>query len=222
MPKLKLVIANKNYSSWSMRPWVLLRAADIPFEEVQLAFSDEVRVVGIEAYSPTRKVPVLMVDNEPVWDSLAICEAVAEMFPEKQLWPADPLARRHARCVSAEMHSGFQELRKAMPMNLRTRHPDNGRTPGSSKDIARVVQIWEECRQRFGQGGPLLFGSFTCADAMFAPVATRFVTYAVDLPPVAAAYRDALLAVPAVKAWCDAGRAETAYVAADEPYGRPK
>ena len=120
------------------------------------------------------------------------------------------------------MHSGFQELRKAMPMNLRTRHPDKGRTPGSSKGIARVVQIWEECRQRFGQGGPMLFGEFTCADAMSAPVTTRFMTYAVDLPPVAAAYRDALLAVPAVKAWCDAGRAETAYVAADEPYERPK
>jgi glutathione S-transferase len=222
MSKLKLVIANKNYSSWSMRPWVLMRAADIPFEELLLPFGEDNRVAGIEGYSPTRKVPVLMVDNQPVWDSLAICETVAELFPGKQLWPVDPVARRMARSVAAEMHSGFGELRKAMPMNLRARHPDKGRTPGSSRDIARIVQIWEECRQRFGQDGPMLFGGFSCADAMFAPVATRFVTYAVDLPPVAAAYRDAILAVPAVREWCEAGRAETAFVAADEPYARTR
>ena len=219
MTQLKLVVANKNYSSWSMRPWVLLTQAGIDFEEMLLSFADDNRVIGIEPYSPTRKVPVLLVDGEPVWDSLAICETVAEMYPEKRLWPADPVARRFARSACAEMHSGFQDLRRQMPMNLRSAHPGKGRTPGSEKDIARIVALWESCRIRFGGSGDLLFGNFTCADAMFAPVATRFVTYDVALPPVAARYRDAVLGLPSVRAWCDAGRAETTYVAADEPYG---
>ena len=221
MPSLRLVIANKNYSSWSMRPWVLLTQAGIAFEEVLLPFAQDNRVEGIEAYSPTRKVPVLMIDGEPVWDSLAICETVAEMFPDRRLWPADAVARSHARSVCAEMHSGFQELRKNMPMNLRTAHPGKGRTPGSERDIARIVQLWERCRDRFGGSGPLLFGHFTVADAMYAPVATRFRTYGVTLPPVAESYCDALLDLPAVRAWCEAGAKETAFVAADEPYASP-
>lgn len=218
MHKLQLVIANKNYSSWSMRPWVLLRQAGIPFEEILLPFADDNRVIGIEPYSPTRKVPVLLADGEPVWDSLAICETVAELFPDRGLWPAGFNARHVARSACAEMHSGFQEMRKAMPMNLRTMHPGKGRTPGALRDIARIVELWEYCRGRFGMEGPLLFGRFTCADAMFAPVATRFVTYAVDLPPIARAYCDALLALPAVAEWSAAGRAETAVIPADEPY----
>lgn len=221
MPQLQLVIANKNYSSWSMRPWVLLTQAAVAFEEILLPFAEDNRVVGIEAYSPTRKVPVLMIDGEPVWDSLAIAETVAEMFPDRRLWPSDPAARRVARSACAEMHSGFQELRRQMPMNLRTKHPGKGRTPGSEKDLARIVALWESCRMRFGGSGDLLFGHFTCADAMFAPVVTRFVTYDVALPPVAARYRDAVLALPSVQAWCAAGRTETAYVEADEPYGTP-
>jgi glutathione S-transferase len=220
-PALKLVIGNKNYSSWSMRPWVLARQADIAFEEVLLKFdeaSDGVRVAGIEPYSPTRKVPVLLVDGEPVWDSLAICETLAELHPEKQLWPAAADARRVARSICAEMHSGFQGLRGAMPMNLRASLPGKGRNPKSEKDIERVIEIWTSCRSRFARGGEFLFGRFSVADAFYAPVATRFRTYAVSLPPAAQAYADAVLGAVAVREWIDAGRRETDFVAVDEPY----
>jgi glutathione S-transferase len=218
MPRLQLYIGNKNYSSWSMRPWVLLRQAGIAFEEVMLKFGDDGKPAGVEKHSPTRKVPVLKVDGEPVWDSLAIAETMAEMFPEKKLWPATPEARWHARSVCAEMHAGFQALRDLMSMNIRGRHPDKGRTPGTKKDIDRIVELWAGCRKRFGAGGGLLFGDFTIADAFYAPVVTRFETYAVDLPPVARAYCEAVKALPAVREWCDAARRETEFVAADEPY----
>jgi glutathione S-transferase len=155
---LKLVIANKNYSSWSMRPWVLLKQAGIAFEEVQLKFNDKGQVSGIAEWSPTGLVPVLWIDDDPVWDSLAICEAVAELYPDRRLWPHDASARRMARSVSAEMHAGLRELRKSMPMNIRSSHPGKGRTPGSASDIARVTSIWETCRARYGSGGELLFG----------------------------------------------------------------
>jgi glutathione S-transferase len=218
MPRLKLVIANKNYSSWSMRPWVLLRAAQIPFEEIQLKFDPEVHVVGIERYSPTRKVPLLLVDDEPVWDSLAIGETLAELFPGKRLWPQDARARQVARSVCAEMHSGFQALRSALPMNIRASHPGKGMNPDSRRDIDRMVSMWQSCREHFGAGGAMLFGEFSIADAFFAPVATRFMTYAVALPRAAQAYADALLALPAVREWMDAARRETEFVAGDEPY----
>ncbi|MFN0315075.1 MAG: glutathione S-transferase family protein [Burkholderiales bacterium] len=220
MPHLRLVIANKNYSSWSMRPWVALTQAGIAFEEVLLKFNDDVSVRGIEGLSPTGKVPVLWIDNEPVWDSLAIMETVAEMFPAKSLWPTQPSARAHARAMCAEMHSGFGNLRGNMPMNIRSSHPGKGRSPAVEKDIARVVQIWESCRVRFGTGGDLLFGNFTIADAMFAPVVMRFRTYAVTLPPVAERYASALTGLDAVKKWCAAARAETEFVPADEPYAK--
>ena len=218
MPRLRLIIANKNYSSWSMRPWVLLTQTGIEFEEVQLKFNDDVSVRGIEGLSPTGKVPVLWVDDEPVWDSLAIAEMLAELFPDKQLWPMDALARHHARCVSAEMHSGFSHLRANMAMNIRSSHPGKGRTPMVAQDIARIVAIWESCRTRFGSGGNMLFGRFSIADAMFAPIATRFKTYVVTLPPAAQQYADALLGLESVRKWCEAGRAETEFVVGDEPY----
>jgi len=218
MGRLKLVIGNKNYSSWSMRPWVLLREAAIPFEEVQLKFDAAAKVRGVEAYSPTRLVPVLMIDDAPVWDSLAICETVAEMFPEKSLWPADVRARQVARSVCAEMHGGFGELRGAMPMNIRSSHPGKGMSPAVRRDIDRVCTIWQSCREHFGGGGPLLFGRFGVADAFFAPVVMRFVTYAVDLTPAAQAYADAVHALSAVREWVAAARQETEFVAADEPY----
>ena len=218
MKPLKLAIANKNYSSWSMRPWVLLTQAGIPFEEIQLKFDDDAKVSGIEPYSPTRKVPVLLIGEEPVWDSLAIAEAVAEMFPEKQLWPAEARARQVARSICAEMHAGFPKLRSAMPMNLRALMPGKGMSPEVQKDIDRVVEIWEFCRARYGQGGELLFGAFTIADAYYAPVATRFLTYGVKLPAVAQRYADALLALPAVHEWMLQALRETEFVRADEPY----
>jgi glutathione S-transferase len=216
--QLKLAIANKNYSSWSMRPWVLLTQAGIAFEEIQLKFSAEGRVDGVEPYSPTRQVPVLIVDGEPVWDSLAICETVAELYPEKRLWPADARARQIARSICAEMHAGFRKLRDAMPMNIRASLPGKGFSPGVQKDIDRIVEIWESCRAHFGKGGRLLFGAFTAADAFYAPVATRFLTYDVGLPPVAQRYGEALLELPAVREWMAQARSEAEFVRADEPY----
>ncbi len=218
MKPLQLAIANKNYSSWSMRPWVLLSQAGIAFEEIQLKFSDEGRVPGIERYSPTRQVPVLIVDGEPVWDSLAICEAVAELFPDKRLWPADARARQIARSICAEMHAGFRKLRGAMPMNIRASLPGKGMSSQVQQDIDRIAAIWESCRARYGQGGELLFGQFTVADAFYAPVATRFLTYAVTLPSAAQRYADALLALPAVREWMAQARLEPEFVRADEPY----
>jgi len=218
-----LVIGNKNYSSWSMRPWVLLRQAGIEFEEVQLKFGDNhgrLTVPGIEKYSAAGKVPVLVIDGEPVWDSLAIAETVAERFPEKQLWPSDAKARAHARSICAEMHSGFQALRGNMPMNIRGRHPGKGLTPETQRDIDRIAAIWTQCRARFGSGGPLLFGRFCIADAYYAPVVMRFQTYGVKLPAAAQAYGEAVLALAAVREWMDAARRETDFVPEDEPYTR--
>jgi len=163
-------------------------------------------------------VPVLMIDGEPVWDSLAICETVAEMFPDKHLWPEAPQARRFARSACAEMHSGFQNMRGKMPMNIRGRYPGKGLTPESRKDIDRVVALWTECRERFGGAGSLLFGKFSVADAFFAPVVMRFQAYAVKVPPVAQEYCEAVKALAAVREWCDGARRETEFVPADEPY----
>ncbi|MBK5105857.1 MAG: glutathione S-transferase [Burkholderiales bacterium] len=201
-----------------MRPWVLLTQAGIAFEEIQLKFSDEAAVCGVEPYSPTRQVPVLMVEGEPVWDSLAICEAVAELFPDKRLWPEVARARQIARSICAEMHAGFRSLRDAMPMNMRASLPGRGMSPEVQKDIDRIAEIWESCRSRYGAGGELLFGQFTVADAFYAPVASRFLTYAVSLPPVAQRYADALLTLPAVRDWMAQARRETEFVRADEPY----
>ncbi|HET7198061.1 MAG TPA: glutathione S-transferase family protein [Burkholderiales bacterium] len=216
---MKLVIGNKNYSSWSMRPWVALREARIPFEEVLLKFGADGKPVGVAAWSPTRKVPSLVLDEgEVVWDSLAICETVAELHPEKALWPADPAARRAARAVCAEMHSGFQALREQLVMNIRARHPGKGINGDSRKDIDRVVEIWLSCRARFGAGGELLFGAFSIADAFYAPVVTRFETYGVALPAVAQAYCEAVRRLASVREWTEAALRETELVPADEPY----
>ena len=218
---MQLVIGNKNYSSWSMRPWVLAREAGIPFEEVQLKFDESsggTKVAGIERYGVAGKVPVLLIDGEPVWDSLAICETLAERFTERELWPADPRARQVARSICAEMHSGFQALRGAMPMNIRSHHPGKGMNPNSRRDIDRVLAIWTSCRERFGKGGPLLFGRFSIPDAYFAPVVMRFKTYAVALPPVAKAYSEAVFALRGVREWIEGALRETEFVAEDEPY----
>jgi len=221
MARLKLVIANKNYSSWSMRAWVSLREVGIDFEEVQLEFSPDISVIGIERYSGVGKVPVLIVDGEPVWDSLAICETVAELFPEKRIWPSGKRARQVARSVCAEMHSSFQAMRRSMPMNVRGRHPGKGMNPDTKRDIDRIVSIWQECRRKFGADGDLLFGAFSAADAYFAPVAMRFATYAVELPPVAQAYAESVRALRSVREWTDAAKLETAFIAAEEPYATP-
>ena len=218
MPRLALAIGNKNYSSWSMRPWILLTEAGIRFEEIQLWFDDEARVQGGERYSPTAQVPVLLVDGEPVWDSLAICEAVAELFPDSMLWPHEARARQIARSACAEMHAGFRNLRNAMPMNIRARHPGKGMSPEVQQDIDRVVAVWHACRTASGNDGEMLFGHFGIADAYYAPVVMRFMTYEVKLPRDAQAYCEAVRALPSVRAWIEGALKETQFVAADEPY----
>ncbi len=213
-----LVIGNKNYSSWSMRPWVLLRALGIDFEEVQLKFDSEAWREGIARWSPSGLVPVLWLDGEPVWDSLAIAEAVAERWSDRGVWPADGRARMLARSLCAEMHSGFRALRSAMPMNIRANHPGKGMSPEVEREIDRIVANWASARERFGGGGEMLFGRVTAADAFYAPVVSRFATYAVKLPPAARRYADAVLALPAVREWSAAALAEPEFYAPDEPY----
>jgi glutathione S-transferase len=213
-----LVIGNKNYSSWSLRPWLALRASGIAFDEVQLPlFTDEFRR-RIAEFSPAGRVPVLVDGDVRVWESIAILEYAAERWPDRGLWPASSAARAHARTVCAEMHAGFHALRAAMPMNLRSFHPGKGRSPEVDADIARVSDLWRDCLAR--SGGPFLFGAFGNADAMYAPVVTRFVTYGVALAPDLQRYSAAVLGLPAMREWHAAGCAETAFLAEDEPYAQ--
>jgi glutathione S-transferase len=222
---LKLYIGNKNYSSWSLRPWVLLTQAGIPFEEVMVRFdsfdagSAFKQTVG--AQNPVGKVPVLVDDGFAVWDTLAIAETLAERFPEKQLWPAHPQARARARSVCAEMHSGFGALRSACPMNIEASLPDIGALalrdqPGVRADLARLVAMWSELLAQ--HGGPMLFGGFTIADAFFAPVVMRIRTYALPVPAPVAAYMERVCALPGVKAWIEGALAEKDFLDFEEPY----
>jgi len=207
MAQYTLVIGNKAYSSWSMRPWLLMKEAGLAFDEVRIPLYQEGHDRKIREYSPAGRVPVLVDGAVTVWDSLAICEYLAERHAEKNLWPAAAAARAHARAVSAEMHAGFAALRSNMGMNVRRSFPGVGMTPEVAKDIARIEQLWDDCLQRYG--GPFLFGAFGIADAMYAPVATRFRTYAVGLSAVAQRYADLLLVLPAVAEWYAAAHAET-------------
>jgi glutathione S-transferase len=207
---LTLVIGNKNYSSWSMRPWLALTAGHIAFEEVFIPLytgdADKQRILG---FTGSGKVPVLIDGDVTVWDSLAIIEYAAERFPQSRLWPEDRAARAHARSISAEMHSGFAGLRNECGMNL---HRPVGAIDLSAEaraDIARIQQIWTECRERHGKSGPFLFGAFSGADAMFGPVVHRFRTYAIEVKPEVRAYMDAMMALPAFAEWTGAALAET-------------
>ena len=207
---LKLVIGNKNYSSWSMRPWLALRANNIPFEEVFISlYTGEADKQRILDFSRAGKVPVLVDDDVTIWDSLAIIEYLAERFPEKRLWPEDPVQRAHARSISAEMHSGFAALRNECGMNL---HRPVGTIELSAEaraNIARIQEIWTECHARYGKAGPFLFGAFGAADAMFAPVVHRFRTYAIAVSLDVRRYMDTMMALPAFQEWTGAGLAET-------------
>jgi glutathione S-transferase len=207
-PGLTLVIGNKNYSSWSVRPWVAMTAFGIPFQEVRVLLDQSDTASRIAAYSAAGRVPVLIAGEITIWDSLAICEYLAEQFPEKHLWPHDVAARAMARSVSAEMHSGFSGLRNAMSMNIRASLPGRGRTPEAQGDIGRISEIWEECLSRFGHH-QFLFGEFSIADAFFAPVVMRFRTYGVSLAPALQAYCERVLAHPAVARWVSEALAET-------------
>jgi glutathione S-transferase len=213
MDRLSLIIANRNYSSWSMRAWLALRATGAPFDEVVVPLGEPDTRDQILRWSPSGRVPALRDGELVIWDSLAICEHLAERFPAPGLWPAQSGARAVARSVVAEMHSGFMALRSHMPMNLRASRPGAGRGPGVDDDIARVIAIWEACRRDFGAGGEMLFGSFGIADAFFAPVVGRFLTYGVAPSGAAGAYMAALWAAPAVQEWAEAARAETWRVA---------
>mgnify|MGYP001460693862 CR=1 FL=1 len=216
MDDLTLIIGNKNYSSWSLRPWLAMKQAGIAFTEKLIPLFGEDWDGEIARHSPSLKVPLLECGELRVWDSLAILEFLAEKFPAAHLWPADIEARAAARSVSAEMHSGFTALRTHMPMNIRKTLPGKGRKGDIHKDIERVHAIWGDCRSRFGEGGPFLFGAFGNADAMFAPVASRFATYSVALDDVCQAYADAVLALPAFQEWAAAARAEPWVIDEDE------
>ena len=196
---LKLVIGDRNYSSWSLRPWLALKQAKLPFEEIFIRLRETGTKAAIYKYSPSGKVPCLIDGETVVWESLAICEYIAESVP--LLWPADRRARAEARAVCAEMHSGFGALRQNLPMQIDASKPYEERSAEAKADIARIVTIWESCRARFAAGGPFLFGQFTIADAMFAPVVWRFVTYAVDVPSASRAWLDTMLALPAMQEW---------------------
>lgn len=204
---LKLVLGDRSFSSWSLRPWLAAKQAGLPFDEVSVRLHQPGAKENILRHSPSGKVPCLIDGDTVVWDSLAICEYLAELAPA--LWPAERAARAEARSVSAEMHSGFTALRQNMGMDLRAAKPGQGRTPESEADIARIVAIWESCRSRHAAGGPFLFGAFSIADAMYAPVVWRFVSYAVALPPAAQAWADAMLALPAMREWQAGALAET-------------
>ena len=204
---LILIIGNKNYSSWSLRSWLTLKQSGLTFEEVRIPLDLPDTHTRILEYSPSGRVPALRQDNLTIWESLAICEYIAELVPDRHLWPTDPAARAVARAVSAEMHAGFSNLRAEMPMDCRARR-SQAATSAVQQDIDRIFVLWQTCRQQFGQGGEFLFGEFSIADAMFAPVTSRFVTYDVALTPAAQAYVNAVWGLPAMQEWLSAAEAE--------------
>ena len=207
---LTLVIGNKNYSSWSMRPWMALKGAGIPFDEIVIPLytgdADKQRILNV---TRSGKVPALVDGEITVWDSLAIIEYAAERYPDARLWPQDVAARAHARSISAEMHSGFMPLRNECGMNIHRPIRSKSLSDDAKANIARIQEIWTECRARYGGQGPYLFGAFSGADAMYAPVVHRFRTYAVDVTPPVRAYMETMLANAAFKEWSDAALAET-------------
>ena len=213
MTDLVLHIGNKNYSSWSLRPWLAMRVAGVPFREELHQIEGDAPRAEIRALSPGGRVPFLQAGDLVVWDSLAIIEYVAETFRHGRLWPADSAARAVARSLCAEMHAGFQPLRSAMPMNIRRRYARRERSAEVDADIARLTVAFRDTRAAFGAGGPFLFGRFTAADAFFAPVVTRLRTYAVPLDGEAAAYCEAILAVPALQEWSEAAALEPETIA---------
>lgn len=206
--RLKLVIGSKNYSTWSMRPWVAMKAFHIPFEEIVIMLDQPDTGSRIAEFSAAGRVPVLIDGDTVIWDSLAICEYVAEQFPGRHLWPADATSRALARSICAEMHSGFSGLRSAMWMNIRARFPGKGRTTEAQADIGRISEIWEDCLARSGPHR-FLFGDFSIADAFYAPVVMRFITYGVSLAPALEAYVERVAAHPAVAEWVRDALAET-------------
>jgi glutathione S-transferase len=206
--ELTLYIGNKNYSSWSLRAWLVLKQAGVGFDEVVIPLETPTTKAEILRHSPSGSLPCLAHGAVTVWDSLAIAEYVADLFPNAQLWPTDPEARAVARGISAEMHAGFAALRQHMPMNVRSAYPGRGLSPAVQEDINRITALWRDCRRRFAGHKPMLFGEFSIADAMYAPVITRFTTYAVVLDEDARDYVRQMLELPAMKEWIDAAKRE--------------
>jgi glutathione S-transferase len=205
---LTLVIGNKNYSSWSFRPWLALKLAGVAFEEVVIPLYEPDSRQKILALSPAGKVPILVDGDVHVWESLAIIEYVADKFPRAGFWPTEPKARAHARTIAAEMHAGFTSLRRHCPMNIRRPVKPRELTPEVLQDVKRIEEMWIDCRARFGKGGPFLFGSVGAADAMYAPVVSRFHSYDIPIGSLARAYMDAVMALPAWAEWDRAARQE--------------
>ncbi len=198
---LKLVIANKLYSSWSLRPWMVMRAFDVPFEEVVIPLRQNDSRTRVLAASPSGKVPALLTRDQTIWESLAIIEYLAETHPDKAIWPKDRVARADARAISNEMHGGFQALRQGCPMNLGARFKTPEMTEAMQANIDRIEEIWSATRARFGAVGPYLYGAFSAADAMFAPVASRLDTYQIPISAAARGYMKTILAHPAFVEW---------------------
>jgi glutathione S-transferase len=205
MADLTLYIGNKNYSSWSLRPWLVLKEAGLAFDEVLIPLDALNTRTEVLRVSPSGRVPALKHGELTIWDSLAIVEYLAELCPERRLWPEDQAARAVARSISAEMHSSFAGLRAHLPMNIRSSFPNRGVTPEVQADINRITGIWREQRRKLAEdAGPFLFGPFTVADAMFAPVVSRFRTYRVELDELCQSYADAVWTLPSYKEWQDA------------------
>jgi glutathione S-transferase len=213
---LLLLIGNKNYSSWSLRPWIAMKVAGIPFEEQVISLDAADFKQRVHKISAAGKVPALADGETQVWESLAILDYLAEKFPHAGLWPAEARARAHARSIAAEMHSGFTPLRRHFPMNVRRPVRPREPTAEAAENINRIDAMWTDCRSRCGQAGPFLFGAFGAADAMYAPVVSRFHTYAVDVSPVARAYMAAVMSLPAWADWCAAAREEPWVLPSDE------
>ena len=213
---LHLVIGNKNYSSWSFRPWLAMKVAGIAFEETLISLDAPDFKSRLAALSGAGKVPVLIDGDTRVWESLAILEYLAEKTPGAALWPEDPAARAHARAIASEMHAGFLPLRRQLPMNVRRPVMPRALDADAAADVARIDTIWSECRARFGSGGPYLYGAFTAADAMYAPVVWRFHTYAVAVSAAAGTYMRVLMALPAWNEWREAARQEPWVLPHDE------
>jgi len=205
MADLTLYIGNKNYSSWSLRGWLALKESGLDFDEVLIPLDEPNTRTELMRLSPSGRVPALKHGELTVWDSLAICEYLAELCPDKRLWPEDAASRAVARSVAAEMHSGFAALRNHLPMNIRSSFPNRGVTPEVQAEINRIMSLWREQRRKLTEdAGPFLFGHFTVADAMFAPVVSRFRTYRIELDELCQSYADAVWAMPSYQSWQEA------------------
>ena len=214
---LTLIIGNKNYSSWSFRPWIAMKVAGIGFEEKVIPLYEQGSREQVLQYSPAGKVPVLVDGDQRIWESLAILEYLAEKFPKAKLWPEDARARAHARVVATEMHAGFQPLRKSCPMNLWLPVKPRPQSDDVMANVRRIESLWADCRARFGQGGPFLFGRFGAADAMYAPVVSRLHSYGLNVGDETRGYMAAVMALPAWTEWRTAALKETWILKQDEP-----